>query len=140
MNNREHLKTILPKNFFNVCTFDDVYYAFVCSPYLDAYFTGIGGFILDAKDNVLCKWDLEHDDIDCQSEETVEFIYNLIINQKIVPNITITPKILEEYDLLLQIRDKMNKLIEQNICPDCKEPLDKEYDRGVCASCGCFYD
>lgn len=95
------------------------------------------GYLTDRKGDLLCAWDVEHDDIDFQSEETVNFIYDLIVNRRITSNNITDPQILLKYKSFLEKLAQITKLVEQGICPECGRKLDEPHGGGKdCFNCG----
>jgi hypothetical protein len=98
------------------------------------------GFFIDSARKPLCKWDTAQDDIYCQSDATVAFVYDLIVNKKISPSVITDPQLLKEYSLFLENQERVMKLIEKGICPECGFQLDVIHDGSKeCHNCGFLY-
>lgn len=95
------------------------------------------GYVTDRAENLLCAWDIEHDDIDRQSGDTVDFLYDLIVNRKITPKEITDPQIISKYNQYLEWVAKITRLVEQGICPECGGRLDEAHGGGKdCFNCG----
>lgn len=136
-NKKEQLKKLLrPKG--GVFSLSDVMFGnmdFV--PEIDLHYYH-NGFISDFDENLLCVWDIEQDDINCQSEETIDFVFELIIKRLKMGQIK-DPEQIRKYEECLKKCAEIEKIINNGICPECGSQTEKVSDYRQCFNCGWFY-